>query len=626
MTPTRCLQILAAIAVLAVAAPAEAERRYALVIGANAGWSSDRPLRFAETDAARVRDVLVGFGGFAPDRVELMRDPSTADVRAALRKLATTARDDGEDTLVFVYYSGHADDKHLHLRGDALSHRELQDTLRSLPVTIKLGVVDACKSGAVTRKGGAPVDEFNVDVVNPKVSGMVLLTSSGADELSLESRSLAGSVFTHHLVSGMRGAADDNADRQVTVMEAYQYAYTRTRATTAIGATTQRPAFRYELSGQGEVVLTTLKANHDVSLVVPRGAAQRERGAEGRYVVLDAHEWRLIGEVVADPKRDVVLALTSGNYRIKRLREDRIEVASLNALPGARVDLGSLTYQSLPLSAGVIKGDSTDLDPNERHEWERARAFGMLADGQATGALVIFDQLLREFPDDTLAWRGRGRALVRLAEAYQRVNDRVHERQSLADALRADPSLSEDPLFQIWYQRLGEADARAWHTFDRKQQFDRDVKKNPRTVKHYGVGFDLFSARGLFTVSGTGVVHRMFFPSVAVDIAGLGLDANLTIAPSAGRWSPYIALGGHVSAKRLGLDLGGSGTTTVNEMEGMFTAEEMWGAHARIEGGGQLVSTAGFTMELGFAMMLFRSDEGKSAQQLWPVIHLGWLW
>jgi hypothetical protein len=622
MTTRNLLQILAVVATLVAATPAEAERRYALVIGANAGWSSDRPLRFAETDASRVRDVLVGFGGFAPDRVELLRDPSTSDVRAALRKLATTARDDGEDTLVFVYYSGHADDKHLHLRGDALSHRELQDTLRSLPVTIKLGVVDACKSGAVTRKGGAPVDEFNVDVVNPKVSGMVLLTSSGADELSLESRSLAGSVFTHHLVSGMRGAADENADRQVTVMEAYQYAYTRTRAATAIGATQQRPAFRYELSGQGEVVLTTLKANHDVSLVVPRGSAQR-------YVVLDSHEWRLIGEAVAEPKRDVVLALTSGNYRVKRLREDRIEVASLNALPGARVDVNLLSYQTMPLSAGVIKGDPNDLGPVEHHEWERARAYGMLADGQATGALVIFDQLLRESPDDVLAWRGRGRALVRLAEAYQRVNDRVHERQSLADALRADPSLSEDPLFQIWYQRLGEADARAWHTFDRKQQFDRDVKKNPRTVKRYGVGFDLFSARGLFSVSGGVVVHRMFFPSVAVDIAGAGLDANLTIAPSSGRWSPYLGLGAHVSARRLGLDLGAEGSSTVANADGsepMFSAEEMWGAHARIEGGGQLVSNAGFTMELGFAMMLFRSDEGKSVQQLWPVIHLGWLW
>lgn len=187
-TVLRAALIVLAIAVTAIAPrTAFADQRYALIIGSNPGWSQDRPLRYAENDAERMRDVLVSLGGFAPDRVELLRDPSTAEVRASLRRLAQVAHDSsGEDTLVFVYYSGHADDTNLHLKGDPLSHRELQDTLRSLPATIKLAVVDACKSGAVTRKGGAPVDEFVVDVVSPKLSGLVMLTSSGADELSQE--------------------------------------------------------------------------------------------------------------------------------------------------------------------------------------------------------------------------------------------------------------------------------------------------------------------------------------------------------------------------------------------------------------------------------------------------------
>ncbi len=612
--------LIATVATLvAIAAPAEAERRHALIIGSNPGWSQDRPLRFAEQDAVRMRDVLVSFGGFAADRVQVLRDPSTGDVRSALRKLAAIARDDSEETLVFVYYSGHADDKHLHLRGDPMSHRELQDTLRSLPSTIKLGVVDACKSGAVTHKGGGQVSEFDVSVVNPKVSGMVLLTSSGADELSQESRALAGSVFTHHLVSGLRGAADENGDRQVTVTEAYHYAYSRTRAGTAIGTVAQRPAFRYELSGQGEVVLTHLNAGTEAALVVPRGATQR-------YVVLDQHEWRLVAEASAEKSRDIVLALTRGNYRVKRLLDDRIEVASVTVGGGERIDVTRLAYKSASLEAGIVKGNPLDLDPAERRDWERTRAFGILADGDASAALATFDRLLREAPDDMLAWRGRARALVRMAEAYQRVNDRAGERRSLAAALTADPSLSEDPMFQIWYQRLGESDARAWQTFELKQQFQRDVQRNPRSVKKYGVGMDLFSGRGLFALTGTAVVHRMFFPTVAVDIAGAGLDMGLTIAPGSGRWSPYVGAYGHVSAKRLGLDFGGNGTTTVNEEMATFSADEMWGVHARLEGGGQLVSSAGFTAELGLSVLLFRTDEGKSAQQLWPVVHLGWLW
>ena len=58
----------------------------------NPGWSSDRPLRYAENDAERVRDVLVSLGGFAPDRVILLRDPDTNEVRASLRDLTRTAK------------------------------------------------------------------------------------------------------------------------------------------------------------------------------------------------------------------------------------------------------------------------------------------------------------------------------------------------------------------------------------------------------------------------------------------------------------------------------------------------------------------------------------------------------
>lgn len=559
----RMIRIACVVAALVAAhSTAFAEQRYALVIGSNPGWSQDRPLRYAENHAERVRDVLVSLGGFSGDRVHLMRDPSTADVRAALRRLATTARDSSsEDTLVFVYYSGHADEKHLHLRGDPMSHKELQDTLRSLPATIKLGVVDACKSGAVTRKGGSQAEEFVVDVVQPKLSGMVLLTSSGADELSQESRALQGSVFTHHLVSGLRGAADEDSDRQVTITEAYHYAYTRTRAATASGAVQQRRAFRYELTGQGELVLTELKMNRSVAMVVPKGPPQK-------YVVLDAHEWRLIAEATSEVARDLVLALAPGSYRIKRILDDRLEVSTLVVTAGERADIGKLAFVEAPLSGGILKGDPGDLSPPEHREWSRAQAFGLLADGQTAPALAIFDQLLREDRSDLHAWRGRGRALVRIAESYERVNDRYSERLALADALKADPSLSEDPMFAIWYQRLGELEARDKVATEQKQKFQFDVRRNPRTVKSFGVGFDLISARGTFAVSGTAVIHRMIFPSFAVDFQGPGLDAAITIAPLASRWSPYLGLGGHVTAKKLGLDLWDGGGSVRRLSEG----------------------------------------------------------
>lgn len=612
-----------AAAVLVAPSAAFAEARYALIIGSNPGWSQDRPLRYAENDAERVRDVLVSYGGFTPERVTLMRDPSTADLRSALRKLATTASDSAGDTLVFVYYSGHADDKFLHLRGQPITHKELQDSLRALPATIKLGVVDACKSGAVTNKGGGQAEEFVVDVAAPRLSGMVLLSSSGADELSQESRALAGSVFTHHLVSGLRGAADEDDDKQVTIGEAYHYAYTRTRATTASGAIKQRPAFRYELTGQGELVLTTLTSNKSaVAAVVPKGEPQK-------YVVLDNNEWRVIAEATAEKARDIVVALSPGKYKVKKVHEDRLEVGTLVVNAGDRADLGKIAFATQPLSSGIAKGDPGALSPGEKHVWTRDEANRLLSIGQVQAALVMFDQLLREDPSDLGAWRGRGRAMVRLAEAYQRVSDAPQEKRALGEALRSDPSLSEDPMFQIWYQRLGELDARERTIKKHEADLTSAVSRNPRSTKSFGVGFDLFSGRGMFAISAAKVVKRMLFPTIAVDVYGPGFDASIAIAPMDYRWSPYLALGVHASAKKLGIDsrpfvAGPGDMATMGESR--YSNDEIWGYHARIEGGAQFVGTSGFTTELGLTMILFTDAQGTRRSSLWPVFHFGWVW
>ncbi|HEX3759544.1 MAG TPA: caspase family protein, partial [Kofleriaceae bacterium] len=597
---------------------ARAEQRYALVIGANPGWSQDRPLRYAENDAERIRDVLVSLGGFAGDRVELLRDPDTADVRASLRRLARAGDGAADTTLVFVYYSGHADARFLHLRGAPLSHQELQDTVRDLASTVKLAVIDACKSGAVTHKGGSPAEPFTVDVVSPRVSGLVILTSSGADELSQESRALAGSVFTHHLVSGLRGAADRDSDRQVTVAEAYQYAYERTRADTAPTTAPQRPGFRYELTGQGELVLTRLATPRDAQLVVPRGPARR-------YVVLDASEWRLIAEARSEPDREVALSLAPGDYHVKRVADDRLEVASVTLAAGKRTELGRAGYRSASLSTGILKGDPGDLAPAERHEWMRARAFGVLAEGQSGAALDLFDQLLREAPGDPLALRGRGRALIRMAEAYQQVHDQVRERRALGDALRDDPSLASDPEFQRWYERLGELDGRAHVAAAAQRKLEQDAAQNPRTVLRAGVSVDLLSARGLFAVSGTAVLHRFVTANLGFDFSVLGFDANLLLAPISSRWSPYFALGGHVALRKLGVGVGPSNVKLSSNMLS-YTGDDLWGLHGRFEVGGQFVGRSGFTTDLGLAIITFRKPDGEVIQQAWPVFHFGWLW
>ena len=140
--------------------------------------------------------------------VALLRDPDTSEVRATLRDVARTTQASSEDTLVFVYYSGHADDERLHLKGEPLSFKELNATLRSLPATIKLAVLDACKSGAVTRKGGTRIDEFVVNVETPPGSNLVYTTRK-AEEVAAIARTLPGVSHTYTTIGGDTGAVDE---------------------------------------------------------------------------------------------------------------------------------------------------------------------------------------------------------------------------------------------------------------------------------------------------------------------------------------------------------------------------------------------------------------------------------
>ena len=343
-------------------------------------------------------------------------------------------------------------------------------------------------------------------------------------------------------------------------------------------------------------------------------------------MILDAHEWRLIAEARSREDREVVLALAPGRYRIKRVLGDRLEVAGVALASGALVDLAQLGYQTAPLSAGIVKGDPRDLSPAERHEWERTRAFGVLADGQAVSALNMFDRLVREAPGDTVAWRGRGRALVRMAEAYQRVNDRVLEQRALTDAVKSDPSLTDDPAIQSWYQRLGQLGAH-----DRAAQVERELDRraHPRRFQRFvaGAGIDLFSVRGLVAVSGTAVLHRAVFSHLAFDIAGFGFDAGVVVAPLSSRWSPYMALGGHVSLHRLGIgDLGLMASDTMDPMDALPKyLEAIFAEHARLEAGAQYVYPTGFTAELGLAVLVYPDSDGKTSTGGFPVIHVGWL-
>jgi hypothetical protein len=253
------------------------------------------------------------------------------DVRRALKDLenrSQAARARGDETLLVVYFSGHAKEGELRLRDTRLSLSEVRAELQDAPADVRIGLFDSCQSGAIMRsKGVRAAPAF--DVTRAKDAGprgLVLIASSAADEESQESDEIAGSFFTHYLASGLLGDADASGDGKVTLAEAYAYAYGRTVGSTAdTRAGAQHPVYLYDLGGAGDVVLT--------ELAPARGGLLFGAADEGVYVVLDASR-RAVAEVAKASGVSRKLMLAAGSYVVKKRLSDALLVGDVKVGDG----------------------------------------------------------------------------------------------------------------------------------------------------------------------------------------------------------------------------------------------------------------------------------------------------
>ena len=329
------------------------ERRAALIVGSNEGDVAEIRLRYAESDAQQVAEVLKRYGAFEAEGMVELLAPTADEVRGVLKSLAARAAASRPwDTLV-VYYSGHADAADLHLRGTRLPLIELKNALGPELARTRIVVLDACRSGAITRaKGAVPMAPFSIEgVVADDVEGLALLTSSAPDEDSLESDALQASFFTHAWVSALRGAADVNDDKNVTLGEAFDYAAALTLSSTATSVTgPQHPTYRMDLRGQQQVVLTRLQSASGLGLLRFEDA--------GRYFVRQGDEnGKVVAEVLVGGNARAV-AIVAGPYFVVQRSASLLREAKVTVVPGQQTQLREDNMQRIEHARLVRKGGS----------------------------------------------------------------------------------------------------------------------------------------------------------------------------------------------------------------------------------------------------------------------------
>jgi hypothetical protein len=254
--------LLLALAALPAAAKVES---LALFIGVDEGLAADRSLKYASRDAMRMAQVIRELGTYDKDRIYLLSNPSLDRVLSTLGEMRgriMELKKSGVQTSVLLYYSGHGSAQGLHVRGKRFDREDVNAMLESLESDLKVVILDACESGDFLRRKGGRLLENRQIVKEDQLrsTGTIVLSSSSRGEQAQESEDYKGAVFSHHLINGLRGLADYNADGRVTLLEAFDYARASTRMEEIQGAAgKQNPSFDFDVVGESDPVLSRLE-------------------------------------------------------------------------------------------------------------------------------------------------------------------------------------------------------------------------------------------------------------------------------------------------------------------------------------------------------------------------------
>ncbi|MEM8907230.1 MAG: caspase family protein [Bacteroidota bacterium] len=212
---------------------------WALVVGV-ARYAHMPVLKYTDDDAYHIYAFLKSpEGGALPDeqiRVLIDDDATRSNIIRAMRQVFLQA---DENDVVMMYFSGHGlPGSFLPVDFDGfnnkLQHEDIKEIFKNSKAKHKLCLADACHSGSLMAMR-SPMDGTLSKFYNAFENtdgGTALLLSSKGDEYSLEDKGLRQGIFSHYLIRGLKGEADRNDNKIVTIDELFDFVHTKVRSYT----------------------------------------------------------------------------------------------------------------------------------------------------------------------------------------------------------------------------------------------------------------------------------------------------------------------------------------------------------------------------------------------------------
>lgn len=214
---------------------------WAVIVGV-AQYQHMPVLRYTDDDAYQVFAFMKSpEGGAIPEsqiRLMIDEDATRFNILNAMRDIFLRA---DENDVVFFYFSGHGlDGAFLPFDYDGLNNQLLHEDVRSLIAQSrakhKLVIADACHSGSLLAMRAGPIDDSLAKLYaafEESKGGLALLLSSKSEEYSLEDGGLRSGVFSHYFIQGLKGSADFDTNKLITIGELYTYVQQKVQFYTA---------------------------------------------------------------------------------------------------------------------------------------------------------------------------------------------------------------------------------------------------------------------------------------------------------------------------------------------------------------------------------------------------------
>ena len=219
------------------------EGRLALLVGNQHGWKKDPYLRFALSgDLYPLNKALRGVGF----ETRILANQNAKSLRQTLAWVSQRLKQKPKIHTFLFYYSGHADKNFFHTgpKGNKpFSYKEFARLFSKLKAVRRVAIFDSCYSGSIIRRFGS-IKKYKT-ILNEAVAkgvrarhrlnlqklmlpkqgheqGLRLISSSL--DLSWEMRRYKASVFTHYILTGLKGSADLNNDGKISLDELFDFA------------------------------------------------------------------------------------------------------------------------------------------------------------------------------------------------------------------------------------------------------------------------------------------------------------------------------------------------------------------------------------------------------------------